>query len=73
MSTVQYHLVNSMGYQIRNIRSVPHSLSSSHKQARDEISQDHLQVLSPAKHPAWKDIVTLGEAWLYFSNHFDGA
>jgi hypothetical protein len=29
ISAVQSHLVNSLRYQIRNIRSVPHSLSSS--------------------------------------------
>jgi hypothetical protein len=38
MSTVGYHLVNSLGYRIRNIRWVPHSLSSSQKQTRVETS-----------------------------------
>jgi hypothetical protein len=45
MSTVRSHLVNSLGYGIRNIRWVPHSLSSSKKQATVEMSQDLLQVL----------------------------
>jgi hypothetical protein len=31
MSTVRYHLVNSLGYRIRNIRWVPQSLSLSQK------------------------------------------
>jgi hypothetical protein len=34
-------------------------------------SQDPFQVLRLAKHHAWKHIVTLDEAWFYFSNHFD--
>jgi hypothetical protein len=35
------------------------------------MSQALLQVLRLAKHHAWKYIVTLSEAWFYFSNHFD--
>jgi hypothetical protein len=54
MSTVRYHLVNSLGYRIRNIEWVSHSLSSSQKQARVEMSQDLLQVLRLAKHHDWK-------------------
>jgi hypothetical protein len=71
MSAVRYHLVNFLLYRIRNIRWVPHSFSSSQKQARVEMSQELLQVLRLAKHHAWKYIVTLDEAWLYFSNHID--
>jgi hypothetical protein len=71
MSTVRYYLVNSLGYQIRNIRQVPYSLSFSQKQARVEMSQGLLQVLRLAKYHAWKYILTLDEAWFYFSNHFD--
>jgi hypothetical protein len=70
-STVRYHLVNYLVYRIRNIRWVPHSLSSSQKQARVEKNQELFQVLRLAKHYAWKDGVTLDEAWFYFSNHFD--
>jgi hypothetical protein len=71
MGTVRYHSVNSSGYRIRNILWVPHSLSSSQKQARVEMSQDLLPVLRLAKDHVWKYIVTLDEAWFYFSNHFD--
>jgi hypothetical protein len=42
MSTVRYHLVNFLGYRITNIRWVPHSFSSSQKQAHGEMSQDLL-------------------------------
>jgi hypothetical protein len=35
------------------------------------MTQDLLQILRSAKHYAWKYIVTLDEAWFYFSNHFD--
>jgi hypothetical protein len=50
MNIVRYHLVSSLGYQIRNIRWVPHSLSSSQKQAQVEMSEDLHQVLRLAKH-----------------------
>jgi hypothetical protein len=70
MSTVRYHLVNSLGYRIRNIRSVPHSLSSSQKQAHVEMTQDFLEVLRLPKHHVWKYIVTLDKAWFYFSDQF---
>jgi hypothetical protein len=71
MSTVQCHLVNSLGYQIRKIRSVPHSLSLNQKQAPVEMNQDLLQVLRLALHHAWKYIVPLEGAWFYCSNDFD--
>jgi hypothetical protein len=63
ISPVRYHLVSSLGYRIRTIRWVPHSFSSSQKQARVEMSQDFLQVLRSAEHHAWKYIVTLDEVW----------
>jgi hypothetical protein len=71
MSEVRYHLVNSLGYRIKNIRFAPHSFPSSHKQARVEMSQGILQALRLAKHHAWEYTVTLDEAWFYFLNHFD--
>jgi hypothetical protein len=45
MSAVRYHLVNSLGHQIRNIRWVFHSLPSSQTQSCVEMSQDLFQVL----------------------------
>jgi hypothetical protein len=54
MSTVRYHFVNSLGYQIRNIRWVPHSLSLIPKQTCVVMSQYLLQALRLAKHHAWK-------------------
>jgi hypothetical protein len=59
VSTVRYDLANSLGCQIRNIRWVPNSLSSSQKQVHVEMSQDLLQVLRLPKHHAWKYIVIL--------------
>jgi hypothetical protein len=35
------------------------------------MSQDLLHVLRLAKHHAYNYIITLNEAWFYFSNHFD--
>jgi hypothetical protein len=66
MSMIRYHLVNSLGYRIRNIPWVLHSVSLSQEQARVEMSQDLLQVLRLAKHHAWKYIVTLNETSFIF-------
>jgi hypothetical protein len=52
MSKVQYHLVSSLGHRIRNVRWVIHSLSSSHTQARVEMSEDLLQGIWLAKYHA---------------------
>jgi hypothetical protein len=71
MSMARYHLVNSLGFRIRSIRWVPRSLSSSQKHTPVEMSRDLLQVLRLAKYHAWKYILTLDEAWFYFSNHLD--
>jgi hypothetical protein len=59
---VQYRLLASLEYRIRNIRWVLHSLIASQKQSRIEISQDLLQVLRLVNNHAWKYIVTLDEA-----------
>jgi hypothetical protein len=61
LSTVRYHLVNFLGYRIKNIRWIPCLLSSSQKQTRVEMSQDLLQVLRLPKHHAWRYIVTLDD------------
>jgi hypothetical protein len=71
MSTVRYHLVNSLGHRIRNFPWVLHSLSSSQKQVRVEMSQDLLHVLRLAKYHARKYIIILDKSWFCFSNHLD--
>jgi hypothetical protein len=35
------------------------------------MNQDLFQVLSLAKRHSWKYIISLDDAWFYFSNHFD--
>jgi len=71
MSTVRYHLVNCMGYKLKHVRWVPHTLSTGQKTARVERSRDLLSVLQSVRHQGWKFIVTMDEAWFYLSNNFD--
>jgi hypothetical protein len=50
---------------------VPHRLSEAQKQTRVSISKPLLDLLGSVEHQGWKDLVTLDEAWFYFSNQHE--
>jgi hypothetical protein len=71
MTTICYHLVNRMGYKVKQCKWVPHSLSEAHKAARVTTSRSLLALLQSIRHKGWQYIVTLDEVWFYFSNQHD--
>jgi hypothetical protein len=68
MSTVRYHLVNKMTYKLKHCKRAPHRLSEAQKQTRVATSKHLLDLLCSVQHQSWKYLVTLDEAWFYFSN-----
>jgi hypothetical protein len=68
MSTVRYRLVNKMTYKLKHCKWVHHKLSEAQKQTRVATSKRLLDRLGSVQHQGWQYIVTLDEAWFYFSN-----
>jgi hypothetical protein len=69
MSTLRYHLLNSLGHRIRNIRWVPHSLALSQKQARVEPRSFLSSSVSQA--PCLEIHCHTGRNLVLLSRHFD--
>jgi hypothetical protein len=67
-TTIRCHLVDKMGYKIKHCKCVPHRRSAAQKQTRVTISRSLLDLLHSLQHQSWKYLVTLDEAWFYFSN-----
>jgi hypothetical protein len=70
-TTVYNHLVHSLGYTVKHLRWVPHTLSLLQKQKRVEKSKALLELLFSMKHQSWKYIVTLDESWFYLSTGYE--
>jgi hypothetical protein len=71
MSTVRYRLVNKMTYKLKHCKRVPHRLSEPQKQTRVATSKCLLDLLGSVQDQGWKYLVTLNEAWFYFSNQYE--
>jgi hypothetical protein len=71
MSRVRYRLVNKMTYKLKHCKWVPHRLSEAQKQTRAATSKRLMDLLDSVQHQGWKYLVTLNEAWFYFSNQHE--
>jgi hypothetical protein len=56
-----------MGFVIKHLRLVPHSLSKIQKQKRIEYSINLKEILKRAKHRGWRYILTGDESWFYLT------
>jgi hypothetical protein len=59
--------LHSMGFGIKHLRLVPHSLSEVQKQKRVEYSIKFKHILKQAKHRGWRYILTGDESWFYLT------
>jgi hypothetical protein len=64
--TVWCHL-HSMGFVVKHLRLVPHTLSPVQKNKRVECSMDLERTLNLAKHRGWRYFLTSDESWFYFT------
>jgi hypothetical protein len=71
MSAVRYSLVDKMTYRLKHCKWVAHRSSEAQKQTRVATSKCLLDLLGSVQHQGWKCLVTLDEAWFYFSNRYE--
>jgi hypothetical protein len=65
-TTVHQHLTQSLGFDVKRLRWVPHTLTPTHKPWRATLSIQLLPQLRSIEH-GWQFIITLDESWFYFS------
>jgi transposase len=70
-STVYWHLTHKLGFTVRHLRSVPHTLSTLDMERRVACSNQLLTVLNQQRPRHWRDIVTLDESWFYFHTDYE--
>jgi histone-lysine N-methyltransferase SETMAR len=64
-TTVHRRLTQSLGFRVRNLRWVPHILSTLQQRQRITLSNQLLSILTKQQRRSWIDIVTLDESWFY--------
>jgi hypothetical protein len=70
-SSVYRRLTTKLGFTVRHLRWVPHTLSEQDKRKRSEYSLQLLRILRSQRPRSWHDIVTLDESWFYFSTDYE--
>jgi hypothetical protein len=65
--TVYRHLTRSLGFVVKHLRSVPHTLTDTQKAQRVTLSNQLLLEICSIKHQGWHFIITLDESWFYLS------
>jgi hypothetical protein len=63
IATVHRHLTRSLGFVVKHLRWVPHSLTATQKTERVTLSVELLRQLCSIEHDGWQFIITLDESW----------
>jgi hypothetical protein len=71
LGTVYWRLTHKLGFTVRHLRWVPHTLSAIDKQKREFSSGVLRGLLEVQRSRSWHDIVTLDEAWFYFKTDYE--
>jgi DNA-binding IclR family transcriptional regulator len=61
-STVHRHLTQSLGFVVKHLRWVPHSLTAAQKAQHITLSNELLRELRSNKHQGWQFLITLNES-----------
>ena len=69
-STIHDHL-RKMGFVVKHLRFVPHTLSYEQKLQRIDKSKQLLEIIQQARHQSWKFFLTGDESWFYFTEDFE--
>jgi hypothetical protein len=64
-SIVHWHLIRSLGFEVRHRREIPDVLTEQQKQIRVSNSEKLLTILQEQQNSSWQDFVTLDESWFY--------
>jgi hypothetical protein len=60
---VYRHLTRSLGFVVKHLRWVPHTLTDTQKDPRITLSNQLLLEIRLIKHQGWHFIITLDEPW----------
>jgi hypothetical protein len=66
-TTVDRHLTRSLGFVVKHLRWVPHTLTDTQQAQRITLSNQLLLEICSIKHQGWHFIITVDESWFYFS------
>jgi hypothetical protein len=66
---VYRHLRRSLGFVLKQLRSVPDTLTDTQTARRVTLSNQLLLELLSIKHHRWHFVITLDESWFYLSTH----
>jgi transposase len=66
-TTVYWHLTRSLGFVVKHLHWVPHSLTDTQKAPRITLSNQPLLEIHSIKHHGWHFIITLDDSWFYLS------
>lgn len=69
--TTVFNHMRSMGFIIKHLRFVPHTLNDSQKVQRVNYSKHLLDIIKQARHQSWAFFLTGDESWFYFINDFE--
>jgi hypothetical protein len=67
-TSVDRHRTQSLGYVIRHLHLVPHSLSAEQKVKRVAMSGSLLHLFKSLSHRSWSNIIPWDESWFYSEN-----
>jgi hypothetical protein len=67
-TSVHRHLTQSLGYVIRHLHWVPHSLSADQKAKRVAMSGSLFHLLESLSPRSWSHVITLDKSWFYHEN-----
>jgi hypothetical protein len=66
-TTIHRHLTCSLGFVVKHLHWVPHTLTVTQKVQRVTLSKQLLGELQAIKDQGWQFIMTLDESWFYFA------
>jgi hypothetical protein len=70
-TAVYRHLTQSLGFVVKYLRWVSHSLTATQKTERVTLSIELLRQLRSIEHHGWQFIITLTESWFNFSTDYE--
>jgi histone-lysine N-methyltransferase SETMAR len=71
ITTVHRHLIMSLGFTVKHLRWVPHSLTASQKHQRVQLSKELLLLLTSVQADPNQYLITLDESWFYLWSERD--
>lgn len=69
-STIHDHSLK-IGFVVKHLRFVPHTLNSIQKLNRVKLLKQLLKIIEQARHQSWRFFLTGDESWFFFIEDFE--